>query len=101
MNRVYLLDFDALFGRYIQNEDFEQKSANASLGMISKHTVIERWPYRLKKQPGEEGAQEDFKLLPSSGLTGWERQVEWERIWLSAGEWRLSEIRCALSVQHL
>jgi hypothetical protein len=45
-----------------------------------KHTVIEKWPFRLKLQPGQPGAQEEFDRLLAGGVTGKERYVEWKRI---------------------
>jgi hypothetical protein len=48
--------------------------------MKDNHTVIEKWPFRLKLQPGQPGAQEEFDRLMSGGMTGKERYIEWKRI---------------------
>jgi hypothetical protein len=45
-----------------------------------KHTVIEKWPFRLKLQPGQPGAQEEFDRLLAGGVAGKERYVEWKKI---------------------
>jgi hypothetical protein len=45
-----------------------------------KHTIIEKWPFRLKLRPGQPGAQEEFDRLLAGGVTGKERYVEWKRI---------------------
>ena len=52
-----------------------------SYGVKAKepHTIIAKWPLRLKLRPGENGAKEEFELLLSSGHEGTERYVEWRR----------------------
>lgn len=47
--------------------------------MKEKHTVIEKWPFRLKLRPGQPGAQEEFDRLLAGGVSGKERYVEWKR----------------------
>lgn len=47
--------------------------------MKKEHTIIDRWPYQLKLQPGQPGAQEEFDQRISGGLSGKERYVEWNR----------------------
>ena len=47
--------------------------------MKEPHSIIEKWPLRLKLQPGQTGAKEEFELLFSSGHVGTERYVEWRR----------------------
>lgn len=49
------------------------------ISMKERHTIIEKWPLRLKKKPHQRGAQEEFKLLLASAHTGVERYVEWKR----------------------
>ncbi|KAK5735629.1 hypothetical protein LTR17_007980 [Elasticomyces elasticus] len=51
-------------------------------GVVAKepHTIVEKWPLRLKALPHESGAQEAFQRLLSSSRTGAERYVEWKRI---------------------
>lgn len=44
-----------------------------------KHTIIEKWPYRLKLRPGQPGAQEEFDRLITGGVSGKECYVEWRR----------------------
>jgi hypothetical protein len=50
--------------------------------MKTKHTVIEEWPFRLKLRPGQQGAQEEFDRLLGGGVSGKERYVEWQRIYM-------------------
>lgn len=47
--------------------------------MKEKHTIIDKWPFRLKLQPGQAGAQEEFDRLLRGGESGKERYVEWKR----------------------
>ncbi len=51
--------------------------------MKDTHTIIEKWPFRLKLQPGQHGAQEEFDRLLSAGVSGKERYVEWKRVAVS------------------
>lgn len=48
--------------------------------MKEKHTIIDKWPYRLKLRPGQPGAQDEFDRLLSGETSGKERYVEWKRI---------------------
>ena len=49
------------------------------LGMRMKktHTIIGKWPLRLKLRFGQPGAQEEFDILLPSSHSGAERYVEW------------------------
>lgn len=47
--------------------------------MRQRNAVVEPWPMRLKKKPGEEGADEEFQSLLASSSSGAERYVEWVR----------------------
>lgn len=57
------------------------KDIEQHFGVVAKegHTIIDKWPLRLKKRPTEEGAKEEFRLLLASAHTGAERYVEWKR----------------------
>lgn len=44
-----------------------------------KHTIIEKWPFRLKLRPGQPEAQEEFDRALGGGVSGKERYVEWKR----------------------
>ena len=63
-------------------KDFKISEAAQFIGAAMKesHTVVEKWPFRLKLQPGQPGAQEEFNRLLGGGLSGKERYVEWKRI---------------------
>ena len=49
------------------------------VAMKDKYTVIEKWPFRLKLQPGQAGAQEEFDRLLGGGVSGKECYLEWRR----------------------
>lgn len=59
---------------------FSEAAQYAGAAMKEKHTVIEKWPFKLKLRPGQPGAQEEFDRLLSGGVSGKERYVEWKRI---------------------
>lgn len=63
-------------------KDFKFPEAAQFIGaaMKEKHTIIEKWPFRLKLRPGQPGAQEEFDRLLGGGVSGKERYVEWQRI---------------------
>jgi hypothetical protein len=62
-------------------KDFKFREAGEVFGatMKDKHTIIERWPFRLKLRPGQPGAQDEFDRCLRDGVSGKERYVEWKR----------------------
>ncbi|KAL8792020.1 MAG: hypothetical protein Q9195_005361 [Heterodermia aff. obscurata] len=74
-----LRDYDRLFADYEARVKISEAARNAGLRMRVLNRVIEAWPMRLKKRPGDQGAEEEFKALMESGCTGAERYVEWIR----------------------
>ena len=66
------------FREYVTKYNVEQAAAHQGMVMKDKNTVISKWPYRLKKRLGENGAQEEFDALLASGLSGTECYVEWK-----------------------
>lgn len=63
-------------------KEFEVRSLAALEGGLlvkKKHTVVEKWPLRLKLKHGQDGAQSEFDVLHASGHIGHERYVEWKR----------------------
>ncbi|CZR50286.1 uncharacterized protein PAC_00158 [Phialocephala subalpina] len=73
------LDADKFFDRYMKFCNFEQLSVDLGVEMKATHTVIEKWPTQLKLKPGEQGAEEEFRLMLGSNFSGVERYVEWRR----------------------
>ncbi|KAJ5389499.1 uncharacterized protein N7496_000567 [Penicillium cataractarum] len=72
--------YDHIFERYMRK--FEIRKAGDLLGAMMKenHTIIEKWPYRLKLRPGQPGAQDEFDRRMRDGVSGKERYVEWKRV---------------------
>jgi hypothetical protein len=65
--------------RYCDEFDFRKAGQLLDAVMKVKHTIIDKWPFRLKLRPGQAGAQEEFDQYLSGGLSSKERYVEWMR----------------------
>lgn len=52
---------------------------SGGIWMKKDHTIIEKWPLRLKLQHDQPGAQSEFEIVEASGHTAHERYVEWKR----------------------
>ncbi|KFY92810.1 hypothetical protein V500_04013 [Pseudogymnoascus sp. VKM F-4518 (FW-2643)] len=78
--RDSVADVDKHFERYMVCHGFKQISAGLNVEMKKVHTVVEKWPTRLKLQPGEKGDKEEFLMLLGSTFTATERHVEWRRV---------------------
>jgi len=63
----------------MQWQDFTSVGRNNGMIAKAKHTIIDKWPLRLKKRPGQAGARDDFENLLGSHHVGGERYVEWKR----------------------
>ncbi|KAL8640808.1 MAG: hypothetical protein Q9226_008703 [Calogaya cf. arnoldii] len=72
-------DYDRIFGFYMDVVRFEACSKQTGVKMRQRNTIVEAWPRRLKKKPGEKGADEEFQSLLASDSSGAERYVEWVR----------------------
>lgn len=66
--------------RFVKNLNFSEIERLIEVAMKEKHTVIEKWPFRLKLRPGQPGAQEEFDRLVGGGVSGEERYMEWRRV---------------------
>jgi hypothetical protein len=84
--------------------DFQQVAKNVWAIIKEEHTIVEKWPYRLKLQPGQPGAQEEFDRLMSGGVSGTERYVEWKtgHVTLDAPDlsWQRSSVAMLASFQQ-
>ncbi|KAH8593889.1 hypothetical protein B0O99DRAFT_546517 [Bisporella sp. PMI_857] len=78
--RDIALDGDKYFDRYMEFCNFEQISADLRVEMKKNNTIVEKWPTKLKLQPGQKGAQEEFRLNLGFNFTNTERYVEWRRV---------------------
>ncbi|KAI9679628.1 MAG: hypothetical protein M1829_001590 [Trizodia sp. TS-e1964] len=72
--------FDHIFDRVVKEMNFDEAAQCLGAAAKEKHTVIEKWPFRLKLRPGQPGAQEEFDRNLRGGVSGKERYMEWKRI---------------------
>lgn len=77
--RDLVRDYDKIFDWYMMHMNFTSAANAAGLVMREPNTIIDPWPMRLKKVPGEQGAAEEFNKLLASSSSGAERYVEWVR----------------------
>ena len=63
----------------MREQKFEEMQKAIGLCMKERHTIVEKWPMKLRFSSSHTaGAQEDFDLLQASGHSGSERYVEWK-----------------------
>jgi hypothetical protein len=60
--------------------DFAKAAELTGAVMKNEHTVIEKWPFKLKLRPGQPGAQDEFDRLMGGGVSSKERYLEWKRV---------------------
>lgn len=65
---------------YMVKFEFSKAAELAGAAMKDEHTVIEKWPFRLKLQHGQPGAQDEFDRLIARGVSSNERYIEWKRV---------------------
>lgn len=63
----------------MRKHKFNEIEKSVGMTMKETHTIVDKWPMRLKLQPHQSGAQDEFKTALSSGHSGEERYVEWKR----------------------
>lgn len=63
----------------MSDRDFEGAAQAAAAKMKDKNTLVEEWPFRVKRAPGETGAEEEFRMVFASRHSGVQRYVEWTR----------------------
>ncbi|KAL9067635.1 MAG: hypothetical protein Q9157_006739 [Trypethelium eluteriae] len=78
--RPLVRDAENLFDRYMETHRFKEAENHFDVKMKEPHTIIEKWPTRLKLRHGEQGWEDEFKTKHSSDHSGSERYVEWKRI---------------------
>jgi hypothetical protein len=59
-------------------DNFSKISEETGLVMKSTHTLVDKWPTRLKREPGTLEAIEEYRHLMASKLTFVELFVEWK-----------------------
>jgi hypothetical protein len=69
-----------LIARYRAHRNFEAIAPESGAAEKENNTIVEKWPLRLKRQPGQEGAQDEFRVMLGSSCSGMERYMEWTRV---------------------
>jgi hypothetical protein len=64
----------------MKEKEFAELARVAGVAIKGKHTVIEKWPYRLKLKYGQPGAQREFERALRGASRSKERYVEWKRV---------------------
>ncbi|KAK5993033.1 hypothetical protein PT974_06460 [Cladobotryum mycophilum] len=71
-------DNDRYFNKYMRAWKFEDGGRRMGMAIKEKHTIIDKWPLRLRKIAGEEGSREEFDMSLGTGHAGDERYMEWK-----------------------
>lgn len=66
--------------RYMENHNFAEAAESVGATMKKDHTIVEKWPFKVKLRPGQPGAQEEFERLLRDRCLGQECFVEWKRV---------------------
>ncbi|SMR61109.1 unnamed protein product [Zymoseptoria tritici ST99CH_1E4] len=77
-------DMDVWFNEFLKVHEFAKAGkttglATVGMKMKKKHTIVEKWPTKMKLKLGQLGVKQELKLLRASGLRVDERYVEWKR----------------------
>ncbi|KAL8822864.1 MAG: hypothetical protein Q9191_006410 [Dirinaria sp. TL-2023a] len=76
---LLLAPFDELFDEYNAKHHFEAEAAFRGLEMKQQNTIVDKWPARFTKAPGEEGAKKVFRQKLAENAKYEERVVEFKR----------------------
>ncbi|ROT36821.1 hypothetical protein SODALDRAFT_298432 [Sodiomyces alkalinus F11] len=79
--RDLVTSYGRYFDRFMKEFMFAELGEIVGAAMKDRHTVIEKWPYRLRLSPGQPGAQEEFDRALGGGPSSKERYVEWKRVY--------------------
>ncbi|KAF2227139.1 hypothetical protein BDZ85DRAFT_306527 [Elsinoe ampelina] len=71
------LPFDEIWETYTQRIRFGEAARQAGMRVKEGHTLVEKWPYRVRFEAGDPVVMEGFWRRLGSGLSGCERYVEW------------------------
>jgi hypothetical protein len=45
-----------------------------------RHTIVDKWPTRPKRKPGQPSAESEIAMFLATDITHTERYVEWVRV---------------------
>nr|RBQ98979.1 hypothetical protein FVER53263_03286 [Fusarium verticillioides] len=68
--------FDHVFDKIARKLEFNKFPEFMKVGIKDQHTIIDKWPFRLKLKPGHQGAQKEFDRMMGPGLGGKEFYLE-------------------------
>ncbi|KAF5577993.1 hypothetical protein FPCIR_11794 [Fusarium pseudocircinatum] len=73
--------FDHVFDRIARKLEFDKFPEFLNVGIKDQHTIVDKWRFRLKLKPGQQGAQQEFdRMMMGQGVTGKEFYLEWKRV---------------------
>ncbi|KAL7652452.1 hypothetical protein ACMYSQ_009737 [Aspergillus niger] len=78
--QAMIKDYSHVFERYIVKHRMREAAKSMGTVMKQSHTIVEKWPFRMKLQPGQPVTQAEFDQCLAIGVTGKERYIEWKRI---------------------
>ncbi|KAJ1324714.1 DUF4470 domain-containing protein [Microdochium nivale] len=78
MDRV--AEHDMYFDRFAKSQGLAELGRDSGFCIKEKHTVIAKWPHKLKLRPGQLGAQEEFERCLRAAVSSKERYVEWKKV---------------------
>ncbi|CAF3612824.1 unnamed protein product [Fusarium graminearum] len=73
-------NYDHILNKIAKTFNFSDFPQYMGVTIKEKHTIVEKWPYRLKRKPHQRGAKEDFNLSMRGGASGKELYLEWKRV---------------------
>ncbi|RDW81293.1 uncharacterized protein DSM5745_04850 [Aspergillus mulundensis] len=74
-----LTHYDNAFNCYAEYYQLQSAADQTNAVRKEPHTIVDKWPTRLKLQPGQPGAQEEFDRHILRSVRGTLRYVEWQR----------------------
>ena len=66
--------------RYMEKHEFAEAAESVGAAIKSDHTIVDKWPFKVKLRAGQPGAQEEFERRLRDRCLGQEHYVEWKRV---------------------
>jgi hypothetical protein len=80
VGEAFIYPFGSNSSRIARKLEFNKFPAFMKVGIKGQHTIIDKWPFRLKLKPGQQGAQQEFDRMMGTGVNGKEFYLEWKRV---------------------
>ena len=68
-----------MYRSFLRNYRLAEMGTRVGVMMKQRHTIIAKYPYKLKLTPGQPGAQEEFDRALCQDLSGKAMYLEWSR----------------------